>query len=221
MLRVGGQKEITYRDVMVNELGVMDQTAITLCKENKLPIIVLNIHRHGEVAKALLALTMILLAAVYQPGPKLPRFLADLLHSKGYTIYGLLKGQNNPRTVFGVLEERFEEVAHLLWIGHLPNRTELDELHAKLEANRALPAAVMTVFGVRGYQQANAGGHQEGLPGAFFTGVLATLGLVSLVSAFAAGDDKGPGALFGLFLFGVIVAPWLANYMIMQRPGRR
>ena len=26
------------------------------------------------------------------------RFLADLLHTKGYTIYGLLKGQNNPRT---------------------------------------------------------------------------------------------------------------------------
>ena len=44
---------ISYRDVMVNELGVMDQTAITLCKENKVPIIVLNIHRHGEVAKAL------------------------------------------------------------------------------------------------------------------------------------------------------------------------
>ena len=39
---------------MIEELGVMDQTAITLCKENKLPIIVLNIHRHGEVAKALL-----------------------------------------------------------------------------------------------------------------------------------------------------------------------
>jgi uridylate kinase len=46
--------EISYRDVMVDELGVMDQTAITLCKENKLPIIVLNIHRHGEVARALL-----------------------------------------------------------------------------------------------------------------------------------------------------------------------
>ena len=47
-------ESISYRDVMVNELGVMDQTAITLCKENKLPIIVLNIHRHGEVAKALM-----------------------------------------------------------------------------------------------------------------------------------------------------------------------
>ncbi len=46
-------ESISYRDVMVNELGVMDQTAITLCKENNMPIIVLNIHRHGEVAKAL------------------------------------------------------------------------------------------------------------------------------------------------------------------------
>lgn len=46
-------ESISYRDVMIEELGVMDQTAITLCKENKLPIIVLNIHRHGEVAKAL------------------------------------------------------------------------------------------------------------------------------------------------------------------------
>ncbi len=45
-------KTISYRDVMVDELGVMDQTAITLCKENKLPIIVLNIHRPGAVADA-------------------------------------------------------------------------------------------------------------------------------------------------------------------------
>jgi uridylate kinase len=40
--------------VIEKELAVMDQTAITLCKENKVPIIVLNIHRHGEVARALL-----------------------------------------------------------------------------------------------------------------------------------------------------------------------
>jgi GDPmannose 4,6-dehydratase len=26
------------------------------------------------------------------------RFLADLLHEKGYTVYGLMKGQNNPKT---------------------------------------------------------------------------------------------------------------------------
>jgi uridylate kinase len=46
-------ESISYRDVMSKELAVMDQTAITLCKENKVPIIVLNIHRHGEVARAL------------------------------------------------------------------------------------------------------------------------------------------------------------------------
>ncbi len=45
-------KTISYRDVMVDELGVMDQTAITLCKENRLPIIVLNIHKPGAVADA-------------------------------------------------------------------------------------------------------------------------------------------------------------------------
>ena len=46
-------EKISYRDVMVEELGVMDQTAITLCKENKLPIIVLNIHTPGAVADAI------------------------------------------------------------------------------------------------------------------------------------------------------------------------
>ncbi len=44
---------VSYRDVMLEELGVMDQTAITLCKENKLPLIVLNIHTPGSVAQAL------------------------------------------------------------------------------------------------------------------------------------------------------------------------
>lgn len=44
---------ISYRDVMAEELGVMDQTAITLCKENNLPLIVLNIHTPGIVAAAL------------------------------------------------------------------------------------------------------------------------------------------------------------------------
>lgn len=46
-------EEVSYRDVIARELGVMDQTAITLCKENRLPVIVLNIHRDGAVAAAL------------------------------------------------------------------------------------------------------------------------------------------------------------------------
>jgi uridylate kinase len=44
---------VSYRDVMLEELGVMDQTAITLCKENALPLIVLNIHQSGAVARAI------------------------------------------------------------------------------------------------------------------------------------------------------------------------
>jgi uridylate kinase len=43
---------ISYRDVMLQELGVMDQTAITLCKENRLPLIVLNIRQPSAVANA-------------------------------------------------------------------------------------------------------------------------------------------------------------------------
>jgi uridylate kinase len=31
----------------------MDQTAITLCKENGLPVIVLNIHKPGAIAAAI------------------------------------------------------------------------------------------------------------------------------------------------------------------------
>ncbi len=45
-------EEISYRDVMVKELGVMDQTAIALCRENKLPVIVLNINTPGAIARA-------------------------------------------------------------------------------------------------------------------------------------------------------------------------
>jgi uridylate kinase len=46
-------ERISYRDVMLEELGVMDQTAITLCKENSLPLIVLNINTPGAVIKAI------------------------------------------------------------------------------------------------------------------------------------------------------------------------
>jgi uridylate kinase len=37
---------------MVKELGVMDQTAIALCRENKLPVIVMNINTPGAIARA-------------------------------------------------------------------------------------------------------------------------------------------------------------------------
>ena len=44
--------DISYCDVMLKELGVMDQTAIALCRENKLPVIVLNINTPGAIARA-------------------------------------------------------------------------------------------------------------------------------------------------------------------------
>ena len=45
-------EEISFRDVMLGDLKVIDQTAITLCRENQLPLIVLNIHSPGAFVKA-------------------------------------------------------------------------------------------------------------------------------------------------------------------------
>ena len=46
-------QSLSYNDVIRLELSVMDQTAITLCKENHLPLIVLNINTPHSVARAL------------------------------------------------------------------------------------------------------------------------------------------------------------------------
>jgi uridylate kinase len=45
---------ITYREVLEKDLRVMDQTAITLCHENNLPIIVLNINEKDNLKKVIL-----------------------------------------------------------------------------------------------------------------------------------------------------------------------
>jgi uridylate kinase len=45
--------EVTYRDVINNELQVMDAAAISLCRENNLPVIVLNISKSGAILAAL------------------------------------------------------------------------------------------------------------------------------------------------------------------------
>jgi uridylate kinase len=44
--------KLSYRDVIVQGLGVMDQTAITLCAENHLPLIELNLKHKGAIANA-------------------------------------------------------------------------------------------------------------------------------------------------------------------------
>jgi len=43
-------KELTYLDVLARDLNVMDASAISLSRENKLPIIVFNIHAPGAFA---------------------------------------------------------------------------------------------------------------------------------------------------------------------------
>jgi uridylate kinase len=46
-------QNISYQEVIVKELKVMDQTAFTLCKENSLPIIVFSIKEKGNILKIL------------------------------------------------------------------------------------------------------------------------------------------------------------------------
>jgi len=46
--------QISYLDVLKRDLRVMDMTAITLCRENKLPIIVFDINTVGNLKKLVL-----------------------------------------------------------------------------------------------------------------------------------------------------------------------
>jgi uridylate kinase len=47
-------ENLTYLDVLEKGLRVMDITAITLCMENKLPIVVFNLLRHGNIRDVVL-----------------------------------------------------------------------------------------------------------------------------------------------------------------------
>lgn len=44
---------ISFQEVVTRELAVMDAAAVALCKENQLPIIVLNLSNRGAVANAI------------------------------------------------------------------------------------------------------------------------------------------------------------------------
>jgi uridylate kinase len=46
-------REISYMDVLTQGLGVMDSTAITLCKDNHVPIIVFNINTKGNIRRVI------------------------------------------------------------------------------------------------------------------------------------------------------------------------
>lgn len=45
--------DLTYREVINGELGVMDSAAVSLCRDNGLPVIVLNIRKPGAILAAL------------------------------------------------------------------------------------------------------------------------------------------------------------------------
>ncbi len=47
-------QEISYFDVLEKDLKVMDLTAVTLCKENNLPIIVFNMNKPGNLKRLVL-----------------------------------------------------------------------------------------------------------------------------------------------------------------------
>ena len=46
-------QELSYHDVLARDLAVMDAAAISLARENKLPIIVFNIHAAGAFARVM------------------------------------------------------------------------------------------------------------------------------------------------------------------------
>src|SRR5436853_7641741 len=59
---------------------------------------------------------------------------AGRLIYRGYNIHELARTTS------------FEEIAHLLWFGHLPNHKELADLNARLVAARTFPAAVVQIL---------------------------------------------------------------------------
>jgi uridylate kinase len=42
-------REITYTEVLSKSLGVMDSTSIAMCRDNKLPILVFNLNKAGNI----------------------------------------------------------------------------------------------------------------------------------------------------------------------------
>lgn len=46
-------QQLTYDDILAKKLNVMDATAIVLCRDNKLPLRILNIHEHGALMRVM------------------------------------------------------------------------------------------------------------------------------------------------------------------------
>ncbi|WP_142847020.1 UMP kinase [Telmatospirillum sp. J64-1] len=46
-------EQLTYMDVLANDLAVMDASAVSLCRENKIPILVFSLHSEGAFSEVL------------------------------------------------------------------------------------------------------------------------------------------------------------------------
>jgi uridylate kinase len=47
-------RRLSYLDVLNRNLGVMDSTAISLCRDNNLPILVFNMTKPGNIRRVVL-----------------------------------------------------------------------------------------------------------------------------------------------------------------------
>jgi len=43
--------EISYDDILKRKLKIMDMTAVIMCRDNEIPIIIFNLHQHGNLKK--------------------------------------------------------------------------------------------------------------------------------------------------------------------------
>jgi len=43
---------LSFAEALKNKLAIMDQTAFTLCQENRLPVVVFNFNKKGNLLKA-------------------------------------------------------------------------------------------------------------------------------------------------------------------------
>jgi len=47
-------EEISYTDILRLGLKVMDATAIAMCRENKLPILIFDLNKHGNIQRVVM-----------------------------------------------------------------------------------------------------------------------------------------------------------------------
>ena len=47
-------EDVSFKEALDNDLKVMDATALSLCRENRIPIIVFNLNRTGNIRRAVL-----------------------------------------------------------------------------------------------------------------------------------------------------------------------